>query len=243
MTELTQDSISLRNAGIIQVTQPKRGVRFTSDSVILADFCRLKRRSYVLEPGAGTGVISMLLAKRYPHARFLADENEPLAHDLLCKNIAENGFAGRMSACNGDILTLTGKFKPATFDAIIANPPYVRQGSGHSCPSPERRAARQELMTTVTHWISLSSLLKSKGRLFLIFPAARLAELLCFLRTEKLEPKRLRCIHPYRNRPASLVMIESTKDGGTGLEIVPPLVMHEEPGKYTSEMTAIYDLP
>ena len=93
MTAVTRDSISLRNAGIVSITQQKKGVRFTLDSLLLADFCCIKPRDRVLEPGAGTGIISLLLARKFPKARFVADEIEPGAYKLLLHNIEDNGLS------------------------------------------------------------------------------------------------------------------------------------------------------
>jgi tRNA1Val (adenine37-N6)-methyltransferase len=50
-------------------------------------------------------------------------------------------------------------------------------------------------------------MLKNKGRFFLVFPASRAAELISALRERKLEPKRLRSVHPSVNKPASLLLI------------------------------------
>jgi len=62
------------------------------------------------------------------------------------------------------------------------------------------------------------------------------------LRQRGLEPKRLRSVHPFQNTPASLVLIEALKTKGVGLEIPPPLIVHEKGGGYTEEMQDIYGL-
>jgi tRNA1(Val) A37 N6-methylase TrmN6 len=85
-------------------------------------------------------------------------------------------------------------------------------------------------------------LLKNKGRYFLVFHANRSAELISLLRERGLEPKRLRSVHPFQNKPASLVLIEAIKTKGVGLEILSPLIVHEKSGRYTKEMQEIYGL-
>ena len=62
------------------------------------------------------------------------------------------------------------------------------------------------------------------------------------LRERGMEPKRLRCVHPFRDKPASLVLIEAIKTKGVGLDIWPPLVVHQKGGGYTEEMREIYGL-
>jgi tRNA1Val (adenine37-N6)-methyltransferase len=86
-------------------------------------------------------------------------------------------------------------------------------------------------------------MLKNKGRYFIVFPAGRLAELVALMRMRKIEPKRMRLVHPYADKPASLVLIEAVKSAGIGLDVLPPLIVHEADGKYTEEMRRIYNLP
>jgi tRNA1Val (adenine37-N6)-methyltransferase len=240
--ETSVDSISLRNAGILQITQPKTGHRFTLDSLLLADFCRIKSRDRILEPGAGTGIISLLLAKKFPAARIVADEIEPHAYELLCKNIAQNGLTDNIVPLDRDISCLSESITPHAFDVIVANPPYIKTGAGRKSPSLERHTARHDQAASLLLWLDLHSLLKNKGKYFLVFPAQRAAELLSLLRDRKLEPKRLRFVHPHVKKTASLVLIEAVKTGGVGIEVLPPLYVHEPDGGYTDELKEIYGL-
>ena len=239
---MTHDSISLRGAGVVNIIQPKKGFRFALDSLLLSDFCCIKSRDRILEPGAGTGVISLLLAKKFFKSRFVADEVEPRAYDLLCKNIELNGLAGHIVPIDGDLKFLGRSFKQDSFDVIIANPPYIKCGTGRKSPSRERQTARQDLSASFPCWLDLQTLLKDKGKYFLVFPARRAAELTSLLRERGLEPKRLRCVHPFSDKPASLVLIEAIKTKGIGLDIMPPLVVHERGGGYSKEMREIYGM-
>ncbi len=242
MISVTQDSISLRNAGIVSIVQPKKGFRFTLDSLLLADFCRIKPGDRILEPGAGTGIVSILLARKFPGARFVADEVEPQAFKLLCQNIEQNGLVEAITPLDRDLHHLGRSIAPDSFDVLIANPPYTKGGTGRKSPSPERQTARQDQTASLPCWLDLQALLKSRGRYFLVFPASRSAELMSLLRERGLEPKRLRCVHPFEDKSASLVLIEAIKTKGVGLDILPPLVVHEKSGGYTEKMQEIYGI-
>jgi tRNA1Val (adenine37-N6)-methyltransferase len=238
--QTTHDTISLRGAGVIQVTQPVTGHRFTLDSILLADFCRVKPGERVLEPGAGTGIISLLLAKKYPRAAFFAIEVQPSLASLCEQNITSNGLTGRMQMVRKDLRRIGRTLAPGSLSGIVANPPFIKEGSGRTSPDRSRHTARQAQTTSLGSWFNLQRYLKNGGRYCLIFPAARLAELVTLMRRRMLEPKRLRLVHPYADRPASLVLIEAVKQGGTGLEVLPPLIVHEQDGGYTEEMKDIY---
>ncbi|MGE5807852.1 MAG: tRNA1(Val) (adenine(37)-N6)-methyltransferase [Nitrospirota bacterium] len=243
MESITHDSISLRGAGVVYVAQPKTGFRFTQDSILLADFCSLKSGDRVLEPGAGTGVISLLLAKKFPAARFVADEVEPIAYGLLRRNIETNGLSERIVPLDRDARYLNRSFAQSSFDIIVANPPYRKAGHGRTSPSAFRQTARQEPRAPLAAWLNLHKMLKNGGRYFLVFPAPRAGELMAQLRKKKIEPKRLRFVHPRLHKPASLVLIEAVKAAGIGMEVLPPLIVHGESGGYSEEMRQVYELP
>jgi tRNA1(Val) A37 N6-methylase TrmN6 len=242
VTAVTHDSISLLGAGVVTIMQPKKGVRFTLDSLLLADFCRIKPRDRILELGAGTGVISLLLARKFPKARFVADELEPRAYGLLCRNIGMNGLQDRIAPLDRNVNDLFHSIARDAFDVLIANPPYTKSGTGRKSPSPERQTARQDQAASLHAWLGCRDLLKNRGKYFLVFPAGRAVELISLLRENKLEPKRARFVHPHHHKPASLVLIEAVKAAGTGIEVLPPLIVHGVDGGYSGEIKKIYGL-
>ncbi len=243
MTGLTHDSISIRGAGVVMVTQQKQGARFTMDSLLLADFCRVKPRGRILEPGAGTGVISLLLAKRHPLSLITAVELHPATAELCRGNIIRNGLGDRISLIVGDVASLKKAPGLPSFDMIVVNPPYTAWRAGRKSPFLERQTARHDQKGPLDAWLGLQPLLKNKGRFNMVFPANRAAELLSALCAQKLEPKRLQFVHPAPGKPAYLALVEAVKSAGTGLDVLPPLIVRDADGTYTRELNSIYDLP
>lgn len=238
----THDSIALRGAGVVRIMQPAKGHRFTLDSILLADFCRIKPKDLVLEPGAGTGIITLLLAKKHLRAHFTAVEVQPQLADLFEQNIDDNFLDERITVIAKDLRRLRTTLDQGSFRVIVANPPYIKEGTGRTSPHAFRQIARHDRAASLEAWLDLHLFLKNGGRYFLVFPAARLAELVALMKRRKLEPKRLRLVHPFQNKPASLALIEAVKEGGTGLEILPSLVIHGSGGGYTEEVKQIYGL-
>lgn len=239
MMQTTLDSIAMRGAGVIEVLQPVKGHRFTLDSILLADFCLVKGRDRVLEPGAGTGIISLLLARKYPRAHITALEVQASLHDLCARNITANGLSN-VTALRADIRNLARSVRRGNFDVLAANPPYARTGTGRTSPDAGRRVSRQGILGGIEPWLDLHAFLKQRGRYAVVFPAARLAELFALMRTRGLEPKRLRLVHPFTDRPASLALIEAVKEGGIGLTVLPPLIVHGPNGTFAEEVRELF---
>lgn len=240
MSLLTHDSISLRGAGIVTIAQNRKGARFTLDSILLADFCRIKRNARILEPGTGTGIISILLAKKFPHANITAVEVQPSLAAWAGKNIVDNNAAHAVTLLHEDIVRLRKVLYAGTFDVIVANPPYTSLGTGRKSPLRERQMSRQDNAAGIGTWLDLQTVLKNGGRYFLIYPAARSAELITQLTSRKLEPKRIRLVHPHPDQPASLIMLEAVKEARAGVQVLPPLFVHGPRGEYSEEMRNIY---
>lgn len=238
----SKDSISLRGAGIVTVAQPKKGARFNLDSLLLADFCRVSPWDRILEPGTGTGIVSLLLAKKYSRSHIIAIETQTGLARFCRLNISENDLEARITLLEQDLRTLKSRFKASVFDVVVANPPYTRSGAGKLSPAEERSISRQERFGNLGAWLDLQRFLKNKGRYVLVFPAERLTDLLTSLRDRSLEPKLLRLVHPAPGKPASLVLLEAVKAAGPGVRVLPPLFVHDADGTYSRELKELYGL-
>ncbi len=79
----------------------------------------------ILDQGAGSGAIGIALAIERPAARVTCVEISPSAADLARRNVARHGLAERVEIVEADLYPPGG----GTFDAIVANLPYVPDGA------------------------------------------------------------------------------------------------------------------
>ena len=68
----------------------------------------------------------------------------------------------------------------------------------------------------------------------------RLSELFACMREHRLEPKRLKTVHPFRDREANMVLVEAVKGGGAFLKVEAPVIVFSAPGVYTPEIREVY---
>jgi len=196
----------------------------------------------VLELGAGCGVISIALAAMHQPREVIAVELQPELHMLITRNAELNAIA-TLRAVTSDLRNLPdAHVARESFDAVVANPPYRASNAGRISPNAARHVARSEASATLEDFIAAASrCLRPGGRAALVFVADRTAELIAMLREHRLEPKRIRFVHPYAGAPASTILLEARKHGGIEAAIEPPLILFEAPGVYTKEARAVLD--
>ncbi len=235
------DDLSLDSICGVRLYQRRNGYRFSMDSVLLAGFAVLTRRmKRVVDLGAGSGVVGLILAKRYPWTEVLLVEIQEGLLDLAAKNVGLNGLQRRARVLRADMSSPPRDLAEG-FDAVVSNPPFRRPGTGRISPSDEKALARHEVRLTLTDFARTTSmLLKNKGRLFLVYHPFRLAEAIQAMREHRLEPRRLRFVHPDAGSGASMVLVEAVKDGGVELKVEPPLFIRGRDGTFTEEMEALY---
>jgi tRNA1Val (adenine37-N6)-methyltransferase len=222
--------------GLVRVYQPREGYRFSIDSILLARFASARPRDRILELGAGCGVISLAVAKLYRPREIVALEIQPDLVAMIRRN-AELNTVESIDAIEADLCTMNdARLRRESFDLVVANPPYRASRAGRVSPHAGRRVARSEAFATLQDFVAAASRYTRRGgRTALVFSADRAAELLAMLRAHRLEPKRIRFVHPYLDAPATTVLVEARKNGGIELAVEPPLILYDAPHVYSRE--------
>ena len=219
----SEESIDDFMDGRLKLIQSRSGYRFSIDALLLSDFVTIKPKNVVVDLGTGCGIIPLVLLLTKPVGYALGLEIQADLANQAARNVILNGFDGKMGVILGDI-----KHPPvasSSADVVICNPPYRPKNSGRINPDPQRAVARHEIHVSINDILKTAQrILRAKGRLAMIYPAARLADLLVRLRGFSLEPKRVRIVHPGLQSEAKLALIEATLGGRGGLKILPPLI-------------------
>lgn len=214
---------------------------FGVDAVILSGFARVKPGEDVLDLGTGTGIIPILLAAKTAGRHFTGLEIQPESVEMAARSVRLNDMEGRVAIVQGDIKEAAGMFGGSSFDVVVTNPPYMNSGGGLVNPNGAKAIARHEILCTLEDVAAAAGkVLRTKGRLYMIHRPHRLTDIMNVLRQYKLEPKRLRFVHPYLDKPPTMVLVEAGRGGRPMVKVEAPLAIYRVPGEYTEEIYRIY---
>lgn len=220
----------------------KKGYRYSLDPFLLADFVRVPPKAQrVLDLGTGSGIILFLLGKKTPGMSLVGLEIQEALLNAAQREKREKDLKG-IYFVRGDIRQSLRLFANASFDLVVANPPYRIKGAGRISPDPERASARHELGVDLGDILtSTAGLLRDRGHLFLIFHPSRLQELLTKMEERSIHPERIRFVHGSMKGEARMVLVEGKKIGKGDLKVEAPLLVYDEEGEYSEEMKRIYE--
>ena len=236
-----EETLEALFGGRLNVLQKKSGYRFSIDALLLAHFAKPRPLDRIIELGTGCGIIPLILTYRQRAAKVIGVEIQPSLADLARRNVALNRLSARIKIREKDLKNLRGKSWKGTFDLVLSNPPYRKVGSGRVNPRLEKAWARHEIQATLEDvLLAAHYLLKGKGRLIMIYPASRAADLIHEMRKYHLEPKRLQFVHSHLKDEARLLLVEALKEGRAQVQVLPPLFLYESAGEYTPEAQELF---
>ena len=243
--EETLDSIGTSS---VRVLQRRTGYRFTLDAVLLAHFAATEGAGLpgpLLELGAGSGVVSFLLARQFHLAPVDALELQPGVHARLVRAVALNGCEGQVRPLLGDLREARTLLAAGGYAHVVSNPPFRVAGAGRRSPDLERAISKEEVACDAAAVIAAARhALAPGGAVSLVYPAERVAEVLGLLTAARLHPRALRLVHSRVDSPASRFLVHAVRDRDRGLCVRPPLVVHGAgPGGYSPEVASLMDPP
>lgn len=212
------EDLNLEN---LKIYQDDSLYKFTSDSVILSRFARVKMGDVVADFCSGSGIVGFHLFglnKNLIKSVTFFEMQAPL-YSLSKKSIQINGLEDKFFAENVKIQDIGNEYA-GKFSLITCNPPYCKQGSGETQEKECISMCRREVFLPLEDLMkSVSKCLKFGGRVCMCHRADRLVDLISEMRKNNIEPKRLQTVSA-KNKEPYLVLVEGVKGGKSGLKIL-----------------------
>lgn len=224
-----------------QIIQKKDGFCFGMDAVLLSGFAAVKPGEKAVDLGTGTGIIPILLEAKYEGEHYTGLEIQDEVAEMAARSVALNHLEEKVSIVKGDIKEASRLFGAASFDVVTSNPPYMNDAHGLKNPDLPKAIARHEVLCTLDDVArEAAKLLRPGGRFYMVHRPHRLIEIITALTKYKLEPKRMKMVHPFVDKEANMVLIEAVRGGKSMIKVEAPIVVYREPGVYTQEIYDIY---
>ncbi len=216
--------------------------RFSTDTVLLADFSQPKKHERAIEFGAGCGAISLIWCRNISPRSVTSIEIQQEAADMMTRSVKLNALEEKVNVINTDIKSLKGVIPFGKFDLCAMNPPYKIGGGGIVNSDDAKRIARHETKCTLDDITKAASqVLRFGGRFCICQRPERLADVIMSMRGAGIEPKRLRLVQQRAGKAPKFFLLEGRRGGSSGgLVVMPTLFIEDESGNFSQEMIDIY---
>jgi tRNA1(Val) A37 N6-methylase TrmN6 len=225
----------------LKIIQSEEVFSFSLDAVLLARFCNVPARGRILDLCSGNGVIPLLLSTR-TQAQITGIEIQQRLWDMSVRSVQLNQLENQIEMRLGDLKELPRTEGQGSFDLVTVNPPYLPvPPQGHVNTNLHYAWARHEVMCTLEDVVATSSkLVRAGGKVAMVHRPSRLVEIFSVMRKHRLEPKRIRYIHPRADAESNMVLIEAIRDGKPELRTLPPLIVYQSETEYCTELLEVY---
>lgn len=191
---------------------------------------------HILDIGAGTGLLSLMVAQKYP-GDIDSVEIEHDAFDQLKENIALSPWNKRINCFHKGIKIFV-KHSHKKYNFIISNPPFYEKQLKSA--NEKINHARHEAGLTINELIDICTrLIQESGKISILLPPIETKKI-----TEHCEGKSLYLTHQLvisdseKKEPRAIVTILSKKQSAT---IVDKLIIKKDNGAYTSEFISLLE--
>jgi tRNA1Val (adenine37-N6)-methyltransferase len=158
------------------VAQDQCAMKIGTDGVLLGAWAPVDHLpNSILDMGAGTGLIALMLAQRTHAETIDAIEVIDMAYEQCVVNFENSPWADRLFCYHADVKELLEEAADMTYDLIVSNPPFYSEDNLKN--ELERSAARESSALPFPLMLQASAaLLSKKGVFALVLPFKEEAE-------------------------------------------------------------------
>lgn len=173
-----------------EVNQDHCAMKIGTDSVLLGAWTSLDDEpNYILDIGAGTGVLALMMAQRSFSETIDAIEIDDDAYEQCVENFEQSPWADRLFCYHASLEEFVEEIEDK-YDLIISNPPFFNDT--YKSDNEQRDLARFTDAMPFRHLIeSVSKLLSKDGLFSVIIPFSEEKDFIVLASKEHLFPKRI----------------------------------------------------
>ena len=228
--DVTEDAFL---GGSLRLRQLKSGHRAGHDAMLLAAATPAQPGNRVADLGAGVGAAGLAVARRVRDIDLVLVEIDADLAGLARANAASNALAAEVIVLDVEASApafAAAGLSPDSVDVVLMNPPFNDSARHRISPDQARGIAHVATATTLVNWIHAARrILKSKGRLALIWRADGIAEVLAAL-DHGFGSLEILPVHGDLKSPANRILVRAAKGGRAPTQIHRALMLNDEAG-------------
>lgn len=210
------------------IFQEQADLKVGTDSMLLGAFATFDSPNNILDIGTGTGVLSLMLAQKYPETEITALEINPNAYALAKSNF-ENNLLGKF--CSVQLIALQDFQTLIKFDGIISNPPYFEDSLKNNS-SGKSLARHTDSLSYEDLFSKSSNSLSNTGSAWFILPFLSLNRVQEIIESNDLFINRLIEVE---GKPGQKVRVILELGKQQTKKIIETFVIRDENNNYTDE--------
>jgi tRNA1Val (adenine37-N6)-methyltransferase len=159
-----------------KINQAQNTMKVTTDACVFGALTDFRHCKHILDIGAGTGLLSLMLAQRFPQIQATGIEVDEASFLEMQQNFNESLWSNRLKTLHMNITDFAENEEK--YDGIISNPPFFHS-SLPSENSNKNRVRHSDQSLTVSDLLKcVAQLLTRNGSFFCLYPHDRKAEVI-----------------------------------------------------------------
>ncbi len=212
------------------IQQSDCAMKVSTDACLFGAWCSPKTTAIsALDIGAGTGILSLMLAQNYPNLLIDAIEIEPAAYLQCTNNCQQSIFTSQIKVWNVDITNWNNK---TNYDYIFSNPPYF-ENDLQSEKESINKAKHSTQLTLRNLFTIVNQKLNADGEFACILPIHRFTETINLAEKQSLFLNKKTLIRHNKNKPFQKILLQFSRK--QIVVITDELSIYEAPNTYSVE--------
>lgn len=218
ISKVKNDLFDYKNRYIMQM---KDGFKFSLDSLLLAEFVKIKKDDKkILDMCTGNAPVPLVLSLK-TDAEIVGFEIQKEISELALESVKINSLEKNIRIINDDIKNIDSYFESNAFDIITCNPPYFKtKEDGYRNKNDFLTLARHEIAIDLETIFKIASkYLKDNKAFYLVHRVERLDDIIFLARENKMNVKELQFISTKKEKAANTILVKCVKNGKPGIKL------------------------
>jgi len=238
--KVVNDLLGYKNLKIIQDSDY---FCFSLDSVLLARFVTINKRcKKIIDLGCGNAPMPLIISTR-TNAKIEGIEIQKEISDIAIESVNINTLSNQIEIKNEDIRNIRKFYESDICDTIVCNPPYFKyyEKTYQNKNNVKSNARHENTITLEEIVLTAKKILKNNGNIAVVLCTERFLELVNLLEKNNIRVKKIQFVHPKNSKESNVVLVEGVKNGKPGVKVLPPVIVHDNDGKYSKYVLNMFE--